>query len=84
MIKKGTLSMRWMIEKGTSLEAPQTFDNTEELYTVIVYSVWLQCQLVKCMYTSCPEDKFLTQESGTSARVTKENGLSHQEKGPFL
>ena len=25
-----------------------------------------------------------TQESWTTARVTKENGLSRQEKGPFL
>ena len=42
------------------------------------------CKQVQISYIIRPHIDQNTQESWTMARVTKENGLSHQEKGPFL
>ena len=42
------------------------------------------CKQVQISYIIRPHIDQNTQESGTMARVTKENELSHQENGPFL
>ena len=42
------------------------------------------CKQVQISYVIRSHIDQNTQDSRTTARVTKENGLSHQEKGPFL
>ena len=42
------------------------------------------CKQVQISYVIGSHIDQNTQDSRTTARVTKENGLSHQEKGPFL
>ena len=42
------------------------------------------CKQVQISYVIRPHIDQNTQESQTTARVTKENGLSHLEKGLFL